>query len=93
MVLCSAPANLATNYDIFDIPLECLPFMQTTILKASLPILSPALEAHEKQFVDAFCTIYWFNAVTVAMYSSRANLLVLTLHKLAALSIVAGGGG
>ena len=48
MVLCSATATPATNYDIFDIPLECLPFMHTTIMQASPPILSPALETREE---------------------------------------------
>ena len=38
----------ATNYDIFDIPLECLTFMQTTIMQALPLILLPALEACEK---------------------------------------------
>ena len=48
MVLCSDTATPATNYDIFDIPLECLPFIQTKLLQASPPILSPAMEAREK---------------------------------------------
>ena len=39
---------LQTDYDIFDIPLRCLPFMQTKLLQASLLILSPAMEAREE---------------------------------------------
>ena len=44
----SATATPAKNYDIFDISLECLPFLQKILLKASPPIISPALEAREE---------------------------------------------
>ena len=48
MILCSAFDTPTTNYDIFGTPLGCPPFMQTIILQALLPILSPVLEAHEE---------------------------------------------
>ena len=48
MVLYSANANTETYNDIFDIPLECLPFIQTKLMQASPPILSPAMEARKE---------------------------------------------
>ena len=46
-----------------------------------------------RNFREYVCTIHWFNAVTVAMASAPANLIVLTLHRLDALIIVSGGEG
>ena len=48
IVFFSATATPAKNYDIFDISLECLPFLQKILLKALPPIISPALEAREE---------------------------------------------
>ena len=50
------------------------------------------MEACE-EISDAICTIHWFNAVAVAMASAPSNLVVINFHILAALSMVAGGGG
>ena len=58
---------------------------------AANPIACPGSVG--RNFVDAICTIHWFNAVAVAIASDPVDLMVLTSHQLNALSIVSRGGG